>query len=163
MSSIHIRHPVSIHTHTRVSWLLMTPIWEVFHKMWKQRQHGEHWTHFSLVSRREVAPFWEPYDSTTTRRLLGAFPGEEPNETFQDVVPIIFTLDFLQKVGNNILKRSLLLINCEIFLFKKFYKRRTRKTNFRNTKISAFVCSLWDEGQMLNVFVCSIQKPDFSM
>jgi len=26
-----------------------------------------------------------------------AFPGEKPNETFQDVVPIIFTLDFLQR------------------------------------------------------------------
>ena len=50
---------------------------------------------FTLVSRQEVAPFWEPYDDYEAD--AGGPEGEEPNETFQDVVPIIFTLDFLQR------------------------------------------------------------------
>ena len=56
-----------------------------FSQMWKQRQHGEHWTHFFPCFYRQEAAFWEPEPHQ-----------EEPNEKFQDVVPIIFTLGFQQ-------------------------------------------------------------------
>ena len=79
---IHLRHPVKYIIHTYYTHVcpdfLMTPIWEVFHKMWKQRQHGEHWTHFYSCFQaggRSVL--------RTLRALrLVAFPGEKPNETF---------------------------------------------------------------------------------
>ena len=50
---------------------------------------------FLLFPGRRSLRFEKPYDDLEAD--AGGPEGEEPNETFQDVVPIIFTLDFLQR------------------------------------------------------------------